>query len=400
MGKLLYLSPTKGAPVGRAVARRLSAHEAVREALQKNGRTDRMRVERAAVRAYRAIRLPAPARIFWFRSPAEALCAIEMMKSMRGMNEHEPNFRSWLLSLGNTGWSLLDQTVFRRLPVVPFQLGRNVWSGSEGSAGERYINDLARTGRFPLHGPPVSDGIAAIQNWKACRRFQSQVELVVRNAMPGGARLASSFFRSSLELRSQCPHLLWHRLSDLQAAKDGSEPLSILANGVSAWWGFSGAVILVELPRTAHLDASLLLHHPSGPALEFPDGLQAWAWDGVLVDRQIIEHRGPFAPAEVFRQTNSEIRRIMIEKSGYEQFLAQPEIVPLHRNRRGELFRIQMGPQAEPLAVVRVRNSTPEPDGSFRYYYLRVPPRVRTVDEAVAWTFGLNAGEYRPQVET
>ena len=46
--------------------------------------------------------------------------------------------------------------------------------------------------------------------------------------------------------------------------------------------------------------------------------------------------------------------------------------------------------------MVEVRNSTPEPDGSRKTYFLRVPPTVRTAREAVAWTFGLGAVEYRP----
>ena len=32
-------------------------------------------------------------------------------------------------------------------------------------------------------------------------------------------------------------------------------------------------------------------------------------------------------------------------------------------------------------------NSTPEPDGTRRTYFLRVPPQMRTAREAVAWTF-------------
>jgi len=50
--------------------------------------------------------------------------------------------------------------------------------------------------------------------------------------------------------------------------------------------------------------------------------------------------------------------------------------------------------------MVEVRNSTPEPDGSRRTYFLRVPPTMRTAREAVAWTFGLGAVDYRPAVET
>ena len=50
--------------------------------------------------------------------------------------------------------------------------------------------------------------------------------------------------------------------------------------------------------------------------------------------------------------------------------------------------------------MVRVRNSTPEPDGSHHTYFIAVPPDTKTAHEAVAWTFGLSESEYEPVVET
>jgi hypothetical protein len=64
--------------------------------------------------------------------------------------------------------------------------------------------------------------------------------------------------------------------------------------------------------------------------------------------------------------------------------------------------------------MVKVVNSTPEPDGSFKDYFLRVHPELRpllsnnrmgepqalTAHNAVASTFGKRGGEYAPCVET
>ena len=50
--------------------------------------------------------------------------------------------------------------------------------------------------------------------------------------------------------------------------------------------------------------------------------------------------------------------------------------------------------------AVRVINSTPEPDGSFKRYLLRVPPDITTAKAAVAWTFGKKPDEYLPGVQT
>jgi len=50
--------------------------------------------------------------------------------------------------------------------------------------------------------------------------------------------------------------------------------------------------------------------------------------------------------------------------------------------------------------MVRVVNATAEPDGSFKDYFIRVPPSMQTVREAVAWTFGKTAADYAPATET
>ena len=50
--------------------------------------------------------------------------------------------------------------------------------------------------------------------------------------------------------------------------------------------------------------------------------------------------------------------------------------------------------------MVEVVNSTPEPDGTRRTYFLRVPPATTSAREAVAWTFGLRGDDYRPSIES
>ena len=63
------------------------------------------------------------------------------------------------------------------------------------------------------------------------------------------------------------------------------------------------------------------------------------------------------------------------------------------------LWRLRMD-RDEDLVMVEVVNATPEPDGSRATYWLRVPPDMGSAHAAVAWTFGLNEGNYRPLAET
>jgi hypothetical protein len=70
-----------------------------------------------------------------------------------------------------------------------------------------------------------------------------------------------------------------------------------------------------------------------------------------------------------------------------------------HDEHYGALWRRNV-PGGEPIVMIEVVNSTPEPDGSWKRYWLRVPPNMLTVREAVAWTFGLSGSEYAPVRET
>ena len=67
----------------------------------------------------------------------------------------------------------------------------------------------------------------------------------------------------------------------------------------------------------------------------------------------------------------------------------------------GRLFIKQLRGPKLLWSAVEVVNGTPEPDGTYRRYYLQVPARLRwTAREAVAWTYGLSADEYKVTVRT
>lgn len=89
----------------------------------------------------------------------------------------------------------------------------------------------------------------------------------------------------------------------------------------------------------------------------------------------------------------------LIELETGERFLLDSGAHAVQADEFGTLYRREMLDD-EPLVMVKVRNSTPEPDGSHKSYFLRVPPNVETAREAVAWTFGLEASDYGPSVQT
>ena len=104
-------------------------------------------------------------------------------------------------------------------------------------------------------------------------------------------------------------------------------------------------------------------------------------------------------PQQIEREPNVELRRILLERFGAERYLQETQTIPVQQDAWGTLFRKGV-PGLEPIVLVRVVNSSPEPDGTFKTYQLRVPPWIQTAREAVAWTFGLSSTSYAPLQET
>jgi hypothetical protein len=113
----------------------------------------------------------------------------------------------------------------------------------------------------------------------------------------------------------------------------------------------------------------------------------------------MIEARKFIRPWRIDIEPNIERRRIMMEIFGFENYLRKSKRKVIHKDECGILYRKQVRGD-EPIVVVEVINSSPEPDGTYKRYMLRVPPNITTARAAVAWTFGLSPSEYKPEVET
>lgn len=96
---------------------------------------------------------------------------------------------------------------------------------------------------------------------------------------------------------------------------------------------------------------------------------------------------------------NATIRARLFEAVGVETLVLEYGECIGH-DEIGTLWRLEQDDWPEPILMVGVVNSTPEPDGSFRDYFLRVPPNIETPREAVAWTFGVESEQYELAVQT
>jgi hypothetical protein len=149
------------------------------------------------------------------------------------------------------------------------------------------------------------------------------------------------------------------------------------------WWGFQNAVMLSDRPTQLHVDTQGRLHNETGPAMLFSDGFSLYSYHGILVDKQIIESPETITLSQIKKEDNSEIKRILTERYGYERYLREskaklidqrPENDPQVGLRTAKLWRI------DDQVLLDLLNSTPEPDGSVKRYVIPINPDLYNGD--------------------
>jgi hypothetical protein len=187
------------------------------------------------------------------------------------------------------------------------------------------------------------------------------------------------------------------------------EGLLDLAGSAGPWWARDGLAIICERPIVARFDERGRLHSTDGPALRWSDGFEIWALGGVTVPSWMVERPEDIQLQDIRGAENVEVRRELIDLFGTARYLREIGASEESRDEYGRLWRwtesvpsfwSRWGTNDQVHKVVEVLNSTPEPDGSRRTYFLHVPPDVTSAREAVAWTFGLRAEAYAPEHET
>jgi len=204
-----------------------------------------------------------------------------------------------------------------------------------------------------------------------------------------------------------------------------------VSRSIGWWYPFDGMCILTNRPVAIHRDDSNRLHSTEGPALKYRDGYALYAVHGVQVPHWVIEDRAQLTVEQIENETNAEIKRVMVELFGQDRYVLESGATIISQDEAGILYRRDMGDD-EPIVMVRVLNSTPEPDGTlsrddalkvfgnievnhggvmtplsetdsekrYKEYMIRVPPTMTTPLEAVSWTFGLEAKDYRPDLQS
>jgi len=120
-----------------------------------------------------------------------------------------------------------------------------------------------------------------------------------------------------------------------------------------------------------------------------------------LVPKRYILEPETLTIQEVLAEENTELRYVGMLAIGFENLLNDPvaKVIDTDTKKSQVLFQIE-GIYRSPVTYIRVKNASKEPDGTYKFYYLCVPPHMTKCNEAVAWTFRKTPETYHPVLET
>ena len=165
------------------------------------------------------------------------------------------------------------------------------------------------------------------------------------------------------------------------------------------FWPYENICIISDRQTAVNKDDRGRLHNPGGPALAFRDGYSLYYIHGVAMSSDVIECPECLTVERIEAERNAEVRRVMLELFGVARYIEENGLSPVSSDEFGSLYRKPQNGD-EDLVLVKVVNSTPESDGTYKDYWLRVPPTMRTAREAVAWTFEETPEAYAPLAQS
>ncbi|MBO3739182.1 DUF6745 domain-containing protein [Actinoplanes flavus] len=362
-------------------------------AAMETGPADRAATEEGVREAYRLAGAEPPERILWFASPRAAAAAAALLSGAVEPAPEAPG-PQWLAEvqaeLRRRGWTpgeSAGRSLRGLVRTAPWAAARKAALAALGADGWSQLSAAAGRRSWPL----VMDMVAG--------RLRSRLSEDLATELPGAGPAVLDAVYGQHDGTWLSTFEAAAKVSPGADLMTGLAGLARVARHSGWWWAFERVAVLSERPVTLARDNVGRLHRGEGPAMEFADGYGLWAWRGMPIPSDLAAELPSLTVDRVRQETNAEIRRVMLEHFGYERYLSEAGARKVGTDETGTLWRLDLRDD-EPLVMVEVINSTPEPDGTSRVYWLRVPPETRTAREGVAWTFGLTEKEYQPLIQT
>ena len=189
-------------------------------------------------------------------------------------------------------------------------------------------------------------------------------------------------------------------------------------------WMHEEFCIVSDFPEVLKVDEQNRPHCDDGPSHRWRDGWELYYIHGVVVPRQVVVAPESLTIAQVRKEENAEVRRIMIERMGWDKFCSEAKLKVIHTDtleahfpalpvsetvhanmravtgyRKGkevaELLESEEFKDFDDRSLKFVRVTDPS---TGERYTLRVWPENKRAYEAIGQTFGMSEAEYKASV--
>jgi internalin A len=143
---------------------------------------------------------------------------------------------------------------------------------------------------------------------------------------------------------------------------------------------FENICVVCDRPLHLHFDSEHRLHAEGESAIAFADGYSLYFHHGVKLPEQYGKVHPDLWQAEwLLSEENAEIRRLLIQRIGYDRICQQLQAVELDSWQEYTLLKIDNA-DVEPIYLLKMTC----PSTGF-IHALRVPPDVESAKEAIRW---------------
>ena len=346
-------------------------------------RADRAKFEAAALRCYKAAKLPAPKHIVWVSSPLIMALAAPIA--------------AYLLDKRGAVHGAVDGAVGGAVRGAVDGAVRGAVGGAvHGAVDGAIVGAVGGAVGGAVHGA-VGGAVRGAVGGAVGGAVRGAVGGAVHGAVDGavGEYVKDNYFRY---LGGQFWVGGWwggpayvsffREVCGLELPPDIAEAAQAYQETCESacwWWPHRDFIMVCERPVRINRDVQGRLHSATGPAIVWTDGWGVHAWHGTTVAAKWIEQGTALDPVEVLTHENVEQRRAGAEIVGWKNILAKlnPRIIDRDYDPQiGTLLEVDL-PDAPGERFLQVRC------GTGRDFVLPVPREYNTALEANAATYNV-----------
>jgi internalin A len=143
---------------------------------------------------------------------------------------------------------------------------------------------------------------------------------------------------------------------------------------------FENICLVCDRPLHLRFDSANELHAEGEPAIAFADGYSLYFHHGVKLPEKYGKVHPDLWQAEwLLSESNAELRRVLIERIGYDRIYQQLQAVELDSWQEYRLLKIDNA-DVEPIYLLKMTCPS-----TGHIHALRVPPDMPSAKEAIRW---------------